>query len=70
MRKGRGWRGGWRKESWFTTGEKLQGEFEWVLEGEGRGWLGLVLITRNENGRRTRDARVGFSRDVIMRYVN
>ena len=43
------WRGGWSEESWFTTGEKLQGEFEWVLEGRG-GWLGLVLITRNENG--------------------
>lgn len=34
---------------------------------EGEGGLGLVLITRNEDGGeggRTRDARVGFSRDV------
>lgn len=65
MRKG-GWRGGWRKESWFTTGEKLQGEFEWVLEGEGRGWLGLVLITRNENGEEDK----GCARWIFSRCYN
>lgn len=43
------WRGGWRKESWFTTGEKLQGEFEWVLEGEGRG-SGLNYTERERGG--------------------
>lgn len=37
-----------REESWFTTGEKLPGEFEWVLGG--RGWLGSGL-NYTERGR-------------------
>lgn len=44
------WRGGWSEESWFTTGEKLQGEFEWVLEGRG-GVVGSGLnYTERERG--------------------
>lgn len=37
-----------REESWFTTGEKLPGEFEWVLGGGG--WLGSGL-NYTERGR-------------------
>lgn len=45
-----------REESWFTTGEKLPGEFEWVLGGGG--WLGSGLnYTERGRGRGGEDKR-------------
>lgn len=60
-----------REESWFTTGEKLPGEFEWVLGGGG--WVGSGLnYTERGRGRGGggQEMRALDFLEMLMRYVN